>query len=59
MKCQQFSKPQSGELVLQLRGSLTFADDLHLGHSRDHWKGMDEEKKIVKGITHSFVYSVP
>ena len=40
MKHQQFYLPRSGKLVTQLPGGLTFAYDLHLGHLRDHWKGL-------------------
>ena len=43
MKRQQFYLPQSGKLVTQLPGGITFACDLHLGHLRDHWKGLAEE----------------
>ena len=43
MKRQQFYLPQSGKLVTQLPGGITFAYDLRLGHLRDHWKGLAEE----------------
>jgi hypothetical protein len=43
MKCQQFYLPQSGKLVTQLPGGITFACDLCLGHLRDRWKGLAEE----------------
>ena len=43
MKRQPFYLPQSGKLVTQLPGGITFAYDLRLGHSRDHWKGPAEE----------------
>ena len=39
MKHQQLCGPQSGKLVFQLPGGVTFAYDLCLGRSRDHWKG--------------------
>ena len=40
MKRQQFYLPQSGKLVTQLPGGITFACDLRLGHLRDRWKGL-------------------
>ena len=43
MKRQQFYLPQSGKLVTQLPGGITFAYDLRLGHLRDRWKGPAEE----------------
>ena len=43
MKHQQFYLPQSGKLVTQLLGGITFAYDLRLGHLRDRWKGLAEE----------------
>ena len=43
MKRQQFYLPQSGKLVTQLPGGITFAYDLRLGHLRDHWKDLAEE----------------
>ena len=43
MKRQQFYLPQSGKLVTQLPGGITFACDLHLGHLRDRWKGLAED----------------
>ena len=43
MKRQQFYLPQSGKLVTQLPGGITFACDLRLGHLRDRWKGLAEE----------------
>ena len=43
MKRQQFYLPQSGKLVTQLPGGITFAYDLRLGHLRDRWKGLAEE----------------
>ena len=42
MKRQQFYLPQSGKLVTQLPGGITFACDLRLGHLRDRWKGLAE-----------------
>ena len=44
MKCQQFCQPRSGKLVCELPVGVTFAYDLHLGLSRDYWKGLVEEK---------------
>ena len=43
MKHQQFSGPPSGKLVFQLLRGITFAYDLHLGCSRDCWKGITEK----------------
>ena len=43
MKHQQFYLPQSGKMVTQLLGGITFAYDLRLGCSRDRWKGPAEE----------------
>ena len=43
MKRQQFYLPQSGKLVTQLPGGITFAYDLRLGHLRDRWKDLAEE----------------
>ena len=43
MKGQQFYLPQSGKLVTQLPGAITFAYDLRLDHLRDRWKGLAEE----------------
>ena len=43
MKCQQFYLPRSGKLVTQLPGGITFAYEIHLGHSKDRWKGPAEE----------------
>ena len=53
MKRQQFYLPQSGKLVTQLPGGITFAYDLRLGHLRDHWKGLSEEyiDKIIVLLT--------
>ena len=46
MKHQQFCGPQSGKFVSQLPEGVTFAYDLHLGHSRDRWKGPTEEYNV-------------
>ena len=35
--------PQGGKLVHQLLEGVTFAYDLYLGCSRDHWKGISKE----------------
>ena len=43
MKHQQCYLPRSGKLVTQLPEGITFAYDLHLSHSRDHWKDPAEE----------------
>ena len=43
MKHQQFYLPQSGKLVTQLPGGITFAYDLRLGHLRDCWKCLAEQ----------------
>ena len=43
MKHQNIYEPRSGKLVCQLHEDVTFAYDLHLGHSRDRWKGLFEE----------------
>ena len=47
MKRQPFYLPGSGKLVTQLPRGITFAYDLRLGHSSDHWKGLAKEY-IVK-----------
>ena len=44
MRCRQFGTPRSGNLVCQILGSVTFAYDVCLCHSRDHWKGLIKEK---------------
>ena len=46
MKRQQFYLPRSGKLVTQLPRGITFAYDLRLGRSRDHWKGPTEEYNV-------------
>ena len=46
MKRQQFYLPQSGKLVTQLPGGITFAYNLHLGRLRDRWKGPVEEYNV-------------
>ena len=46
MKRQQFYLPRSGKLVTQLPGDITFAYDLHLGRSRDRWKGPTKEYNV-------------
>jgi hypothetical protein len=50
---------RSGKWVRQLLEAIAFAYDLHLGHSRDHWKGLSEEYNIEKGLQHSLMYGEP
>ena len=50
---------RSGKLVFQLLGGVTFAYDLHLGHSRDRSKGLVNENNSEKGIYPKFRYGVP
>ena len=59
MKYQHFSKLQSGKLVHQLLGGITFTYDICLGHSRDCWKGLIVQKKSEMGLKHRFWYNVP
>ena len=49
MKHQQFCRPRSGKLVFQLPGGVTFAYDLHLGRSRDRWKGLAQGVQYWNG----------
>ena len=59
MKHQQVFEPQSGNLVCQFLGAITFANYLHLGHSRNCCKGVSKEKNIYKVLHHSFGNDVP
>lgn len=43
---QQFYLPRNGKLVTQLPRGINFAYDLHLGRSRDHWKGPIKEYNV-------------
>ena len=43
MKQQQLCEPQSGKLVDHLPRDITFAYVLYLGHSGDHYKGINME----------------
>ena len=59
MKQQQFCGPRSGKLVCQLPGDVTFAYDLHLRRSRDHWKGLikDYNSEMGPGNDYSYLLS--
>lgn len=46
MKYQQFCEPKSGKLVRQLPRGVSFAQDPHLGHLRDYWKGIAQKQNI-------------
>ena len=46
MKHQPFYLPRSGKLVTQLPRGITFAYDLHLGRSRDRWKGPAKDYNV-------------
>jgi hypothetical protein len=50
MTRQPFYLPRSGKLVTQLPWGITFAYDLRLGHSRDHWKDPTKEYNVRKLI---------
>lgn len=50
MKHQQFCELRSGKLVPQVSIGITFVDDLYLGHSRDHYKDLNDEKNSDKGL---------
>ena len=59
MKWKYFCEPQSGKLVPQLSKGITFAYDLHLGHSINDWKGPTNMQNSVNGLHDSFTYGVP
>lgn len=55
MKFQNDCELQSGKLVHQLLGGITFAYDIHLGRLRDHWKGISYQGvEYLKGPTPCF-----
>ena len=55
----QFCEPRSGKLVGQIPNGVTFSYDPLLGHLKDCWKCIVEEKHYKKGVHHEFWYGLP
>lgn len=54
MEHQEFCEPKSGNLVCHLPRDVTIVYYLHLGQSRDCWKGINKDKNSRNALNDDF-----